>query len=106
MMRVAPRASATLEKPLVYSMRPGESQENGPVHRMLGRFPQLLDFKPVLARTCLTVFKNGSYTGLVTQPTRAAVLFLFGAFVVAWPDASSAQAIQRSLYVSVLNQAG
>jgi hypothetical protein len=54
----------------------------------------------------LTLFETGPYTQLMgNRRIFSAVLALLGA-VLAWPGGLGAQAIQRSLYVSVVNQAG
>lgn len=81
------------EKPLVYNMRPQASQEIGRARDGNRQFPQTIDCKPV-----------STYTGRVT-PRPLAAVFLLGAVTLASVPAL-AQALQKSLYVSVVDKAG
>src|SRR5580765_1048161 len=87
-------AHAPSEKPLVYNMRPQASQGTG--GRSAGRhnFPQIIDFKPV-----------STYTGRVTRRCLApSVLALGSVFLSA--VVLVGQAIEKSMYVTVVNAAG
>jgi hypothetical protein len=54
----------------------------------------------------LTLFKSGTYTDRMTNRRVLAVALLLGATALAWPGRLAAQAIQRSMFVSVLNDLG
>jgi hypothetical protein len=69
-------------------------------------FPQLTDFKTVLSRVCLTLPKTGPYTGSVTERRVFGAAVLLFALALIGPARPLAQAIQRSMYVSVLSEAG
>jgi hypothetical protein len=54
----------------------------------------------------LTLFKSGTYTHQVTHRRILAATLVLAALTLAWPGRVVAQAIQRAMYVSVLNEAG
>jgi hypothetical protein len=54
----------------------------------------------------LTLFKSGAYTHLMTHRRVFAAALLLAALALVRPGRLAAQAIQRSMYVSVLNEAG
>jgi len=69
-------------------------------------FPQVTHFKQFSVADCLTLFEAGTYTdSMSTRRIRVAV-FLLLALTVARPGRLVAQAIQRAMYVTVVNEAG
>jgi len=54
----------------------------------------------------LTLSKSGTYTHLMTNRGVLVVALSLAACALAWPATLLAQAVQRSMYVSVLNDAG
>jgi hypothetical protein len=54
----------------------------------------------------LTLFKSGTYTDWMTHRRVFAAALSLAALALVWPGRLAAQAIQRSMYVSVLNEAG
>ena len=57
-------------------------------------------------RNRLTLFKSETYTGRMTDRRLVVAALLLAAVTIGWPGGLAAQAIQRALYVSVLNEAG
>ena len=57
-------------------------------------------------RNRLTLFEPETYTDRMTDRRVLLAAFLLAAATIVWPGRLSAQAIQRALYVSVLNEAG
>jgi von Willebrand factor type A domain len=68
--------------------------------------PQVADFKqfPLVPR--LTLSKTGSYTSVMTPQRVSLAVLTAAAIAAAWTPRAAAQPIQRSLYVSVVNDAG
>ena len=86
-------------------MRPQGCQETGFCSHPLKGLPQLADFKPVCPLIVLTLSKTGAYTH--QMPTRIALAALgVVAASILCPVAPFAQAIQKVMYVSVVDAAG
>jgi len=100
------RSNATVEKPLVYNTRPEGCQETHPAHPRILNVPQPTEFKPFFVSASLTLLKSEPYTDRMTNRRIFLVASLVALVLVAWPGRLAAQAIERSLYVSVLNEAG
>src|SRR5881394_2759371 len=68
--------------------------------------PQVTDFKqfPLVPR--LTLSKTGSYTSMMASQRVSLAVLTAAATAAAWTAHPAAQPIQRSLYVSVVNDAG
>src|SRR5713101_894253 len=69
-------------------------------------FPQVTHFKQFFTAGCLTLFETGTYTHSMCNRRLLAAVFTLVAAAFTWPGHLAAQAIQRSLYVSVVNEAG
>src|SRR3990167_6109452 len=100
------RSNATVEKPLVYNTRPEGCQETHPAHPRILNVPQPTEFKPFFVSASLTLLKSEPYTDRMTNRRIFLAASLVALVRVAWPGRRAAQAIGRSLYVSVLNGAG
>jgi von Willebrand factor type A domain len=87
-------------------MRPEGCQENRPSASFTDDFSQLTDFKTVLSLVCLTLLKSGPYTGSLTERRVLHAALLLVALALIGPARPLAQAIQRSMYVSALDEAG
>src|SRR5262249_8069282 len=68
--------------------------------------PQVTDFKQFRSFERLTVEKTGTYTDSMIPRAALARALLVAALACAWRPHAVAQAIQKSLYVSVVNDAG
>ena len=77
-----------------------------PYAAALMQFPQVTHFKQFFTADCLTLFETGTYTQSMRVRRVLSAVVLLVAVALTWPGHLSAQAIQRSLYVSVVNDAG
>ena len=68
--------------------------------------PQVTDFKQFPRVQRLTLPKTGSYTSVMTPPRVSLAVLVAAAIAAASPSRVEAQPIQRSMYVSVVNDAG
>jgi hypothetical protein len=93
-------------KPLVYNTRPEGCQETGRASLRARNRPQPTDFKQVLTRVPLTLSKTGTYTDSVSIRRVFPAAGLIVALLLGASALVRAQAIQRSMYVSVLDASG
>ena len=100
------KTSATAEKPSVYNMRPEGCQETARAASPRRDSPQPTDFKPFWPSIRLTLSKSGTYTHRMTNRRLLVAALSLAACALAWPGTLVAQAIQRAMYVSVLDDAG
>src|SRR5665213_377519 len=97
---------SVLEKPLVYNTRPEGCQETGRAGVRSWNRPQPTAYKQISPRGRLTVLKSGTYTDSMTGRRVFPAAVALAALVIGAPALVVAQAIQRSMYVSVVDANG
>src|SRR6185436_21081128 len=93
-------------KPLVYNTRPEGCQETARRRRHAPQFLASHRLQTVSRLIFLTLQESGPYTHRMARQRLLYAAVALAACVLVWPGALGAQAIQRAMYVSVVNDAG